>query len=751
MRARRTGGWGADVPVAVRSSATAEDLPFASFAGQQDTYLNVVGADAVLDAVRRCWASLWTDRAVAYRAAHGHRPRRRCALAVVVQRMVDAAGGRRAVHREPGDRPAHARRSSTPARAWARRWSPGRSTRTTSSSTPPPARIVERRLGDKRLAIRPLPGGGTERVERRRRGPSACLTDAQVAALAASGAGSRAHFGAPQDIEWAHRRRGTLWLTQSRPITTLYPLPDGAPTGERAAGLLLLQPGPGAEPADHADGAGGVPAARLVRRPRLLGVPGPHDADPPAPPACRRGRPAALRRPHRRAPQPGRAGRRAAGARRHGGPLRGGAAAAVRRSRASSRMVPRARCCGRVGRVAAVLVRFRVPLRRRRRSSGPRRAAPRPRRRARPHWRRRPARSAGSASTAPSGSIRASSCSSTAAADDLPAARPPGLRAARAAAVATLLAGDAGRRASCRPCCAGCRTTSPPRWTWSSGSSPQRSAPTPSRGRGAAATSPRAELAARYRAGALPAVAADRARGVPAPLRPPGRRRDRPRHAALVRRPDARPRRPGQLPAPGRPALAPDAAVRRGAARGGGDGRHAWRAGPARGRLRGAAGRVRARPRPAAGRAARDAEVPSSSRRSAARARRARRRRRANWPRRPPRRGRRHLLPGLRRGPRGLGGDGPARLVARPPRARTTGSCAAGTCRGCCSRTAPNPRRVGDRVDGRGRPARWPARRLGGHRHRRRPGWSSIRSARSWSPARSWWRRRRTPAGRRCS
>ena len=78
-----------DGPVAVRSSATAEDLPYASFAGQQDTYLNVVGDDAVLDAVRRCWASLWTDRAVVYRATngidHGAVP-----LAVVVQRMVDA-------------------------------------------------------------------------------------------------------------------------------------------------------------------------------------------------------------------------------------------------------------------------------------------------------------------------------------------------------------------------------------------------------------------------------------------------------------------------------------------------------------------------------------------------------------------------------------------------------------------------------------------------------------------------------------
>ena len=81
---------GTDGPVAVRSSATAEDLPGASFAGQQDTYLNVAGIDDVLDAVHRCWASLWTDRAVAYRAAQGI-DGSGVALAVVVQRMVDAA------------------------------------------------------------------------------------------------------------------------------------------------------------------------------------------------------------------------------------------------------------------------------------------------------------------------------------------------------------------------------------------------------------------------------------------------------------------------------------------------------------------------------------------------------------------------------------------------------------------------------------------------------------------------------------
>ncbi|MFZ2429198.1 MAG: PEP/pyruvate-binding domain-containing protein, partial [Propioniciclava sp.] len=76
-------------PVAVRSSATAEDLPDASFAGQQDTYLNIDGAAAVVDAVRRCWASLWTDRAVAYRARAGIDPAT-VSLAVVVQRLVDA-------------------------------------------------------------------------------------------------------------------------------------------------------------------------------------------------------------------------------------------------------------------------------------------------------------------------------------------------------------------------------------------------------------------------------------------------------------------------------------------------------------------------------------------------------------------------------------------------------------------------------------------------------------------------------------
>jgi pyruvate,water dikinase len=79
-------------PVAVRSSATAEDLPDASFAGQQETFLNVIGADALLDAVRRCFASLYTDRAITYRALHGY-PHLKVALSVAVQRMVRSDRG----------------------------------------------------------------------------------------------------------------------------------------------------------------------------------------------------------------------------------------------------------------------------------------------------------------------------------------------------------------------------------------------------------------------------------------------------------------------------------------------------------------------------------------------------------------------------------------------------------------------------------------------------------------------------------
>ncbi|GAA4070683.1 PEP/pyruvate-binding domain-containing protein [Nonomuraea soli] len=214
--------------VAVRSSATAEDLPHASFAGQQDTYLNVVGEDAVVEAVRRCWASLWTDRAVAYREANGidHGAVR---LAVVIQRMVDSAVAGVMFTANP----VTGRRHEAVIDA-----SPGLGEAVVSGAVNPDrfvvheGEILERHAGDKRMAIRSLPGGGTEREELDHDG--FCLTDAQVLELAALGRRVEDHYGAPQDTEWAIDDGGTLWLTQARPITTLYPLPAHRAEGLRA-------------------------------------------------------------------------------------------------------------------------------------------------------------------------------------------------------------------------------------------------------------------------------------------------------------------------------------------------------------------------------------------------------------------------------------------------------------------------------------------------------------------------------------
>ncbi|UZX01701.1 phosphoenolpyruvate synthase [Arthrobacter sp. CDRTa11] len=216
---------GEDVPVAVRSSATAEDLPSASFAGQQDTYLNVVGADAVLTAVRDCWASLWTDRAVSYRASRGIDPAS-VALAAVVQKMVDAAAAGVMFTANP----VTGRRQQTVIDA-----SPGLGEAVVSGAVNPDhyvvdpleGRVLERRVGDKRLMVRPLPGGGTESVQLPDSG-APCLTYGQAAELAALGLRVEGLFGSPQDIEWAIDHAGRLWLTQSRPITTLYPVPERA-------------------------------------------------------------------------------------------------------------------------------------------------------------------------------------------------------------------------------------------------------------------------------------------------------------------------------------------------------------------------------------------------------------------------------------------------------------------------------------------------------------------------------------------
>jgi pyruvate,water dikinase len=222
--------------VAVRSSATAEDLPDASFAGQQETFLNIVGMDALLDAVWRCWASLWTDRAVSYRASHGIDPVA-VRLAVVVQRMVDAqvAGVLFTANPLTGKR----RQAVIDA-------NPGLGEAVVSGATTPDhfvlttqtGEIIERRIGDKRLVIRATAGGGIARVEQPAQ-QTACLSDTQVRVLASLGAKVEAHLGTPQDIEWACDASDTVWLLQARPITTLFPLPAEAPATDAVLRVYL--------------------------------------------------------------------------------------------------------------------------------------------------------------------------------------------------------------------------------------------------------------------------------------------------------------------------------------------------------------------------------------------------------------------------------------------------------------------------------------------------------------------------------
>ena len=218
---RRLAQLGDDAAYAVRSSATAEDLPSASFAGQQDTYLNVVGRAAILQHVSRCWASLFTERAVTYRLRGGI-DHRHLSMAVVIQQMVlsEAAGvlftadpvtcNRRVASVEAGF---------------------GLGEALVSGHVTPDVykvrggEVVERTISAKRLAVHALPAGGTEEQEvdpERRQQPA--LSDAQVLELARLGRRIEARFGCPQDIEWC-LAGGEFFVVQSRPITTLFPTP----------------------------------------------------------------------------------------------------------------------------------------------------------------------------------------------------------------------------------------------------------------------------------------------------------------------------------------------------------------------------------------------------------------------------------------------------------------------------------------------------------------------------------------------
>ena len=216
-----------DGPVAVRSSATAEDLPDASFAGQQETYLGVVGGEAVVEAVRRCWASLWSDRAIAYRDEQGF-AHDDVALAVVVQRMIpaDAAGVAFTLD------PVTGRRRVVIESAWGLGEVVVSGAVTPDSFAVERGRIAERHIGDKRIRIDMTATGktatgktATTEIPGEQRG-RASLTDRDVVAVARLAEQVEHHYGRPMDVEWA-LACGKPWLLQARPITTTAPVgPD---------------------------------------------------------------------------------------------------------------------------------------------------------------------------------------------------------------------------------------------------------------------------------------------------------------------------------------------------------------------------------------------------------------------------------------------------------------------------------------------------------------------------------------------
>ena len=208
--------------VAVRSSATAEDMPDLSFAGQQDTFLNVVGEAAVLSAVVRCWSSLWTARAIGYRARNSL-DLEDLALAVVIQQMVESAasGVLFTAH------PLTGHRGETVINAVF-----GLGEALVQGQVEPDqyvvdslsGRVLSRTAGAKAMATRSLAGGGVAtRAESAAGRPT--LTNEQAHQLTALGQRVQAEYGTPQDIEWAIAS-GQVWLLQARPITSLFPVPQ---------------------------------------------------------------------------------------------------------------------------------------------------------------------------------------------------------------------------------------------------------------------------------------------------------------------------------------------------------------------------------------------------------------------------------------------------------------------------------------------------------------------------------------------
>ncbi len=242
--------------VAVRSSATAEDLPDASFAGQQDTFLNILGETDLLEAVQQCWASLYGARAIYYRSKQGFDDRS-VNIAVVVQELIhsEKSGVMFTSHPVTGE----------PLTIVEGSWGLGEAV--VSGSVSPDnyvfdlrsERVVDRLIAEKEIMIVPEGKRGTKTVTlsaKQRTAP--VLSDAEVARLATLGKIAEDHYGIPQDVEWAIVG-DVFFILQSRPITTIKrpEIPHGESAGQQKGSLgVVLVEGQGASP--------GVVSGRVV-------------------------------------------------------------------------------------------------------------------------------------------------------------------------------------------------------------------------------------------------------------------------------------------------------------------------------------------------------------------------------------------------------------------------------------------------------------------------------------------------------
>jgi rifampicin phosphotransferase len=214
--------FGEKEPFAVRSSATAEDLPTASFAGQQDTYLNIIGKEAILQHISKCWASLFTERAVMYRLQTGF-DHRKVYLSVVVQKMVfpQVAG-----ILFTADPVTSNRKLLSIAASFGLGEALVAGLVNADNYKVRNGQVIDKKIAAKKLAIYALKDGGTkEQAIAAEQQARQALTDEQVLQLACIGRKIEEHFGAPQDIEWC-LADDTFYIVQSRPITTLYPIPE---------------------------------------------------------------------------------------------------------------------------------------------------------------------------------------------------------------------------------------------------------------------------------------------------------------------------------------------------------------------------------------------------------------------------------------------------------------------------------------------------------------------------------------------